>query len=191
MARDAWRLILEGIKETSLKNELYLLESPSVAWQYLYNKYSPNSAQEQYSLELEFRNAALAPGEGPLKFMWKLQNIADRLGEVNVPLHPCTIISEFLHSLDRDYEAEFRSIRNSGKTGDWDFIENVVRDRFVDLSAKRRQKQVKSAGGVSQALVAQDISRSSRRGRWKGHRGRAVGHGDGGSRSGEKGKASG
>ncbi|CAN0432396.1 unnamed protein product, partial [Discosporangium mesarthrocarpum] len=100
-----------------------------VAWQYLHNKYSPNSAQEQYSLELEFRNAALAPGEDPLKFMGKLQNVAARLGKVNVPLHPCTIISEFFHSLGRDYEAEFRSIRNSGKTDYWDFIENVVRDR--------------------------------------------------------------
>ncbi|CAN0508932.1 unnamed protein product, partial [Discosporangium mesarthrocarpum] len=111
MSRDAWCLLLEGVKEHSLKQELYLLDSPAEAWEHLYQKFSATTAEEQYSLTIQFRNATLTPGGDPLKFMGKLRNIASRLGEVGSSIPHNFILAEVLHSLGPDYDAECRSIR--------------------------------------------------------------------------------
>ncbi|CAN0505777.1 unnamed protein product, partial [Discosporangium mesarthrocarpum] len=68
--------------------------------------------------------------------------------------------------------------RNTGKTTDWAFIENIVRDRYVDLSARRARKREK--GRPCQALVVQTLS--------VGYT--SSGNGEGGRR-GKKGRAKG
>ncbi|CAN0464688.1 unnamed protein product, partial [Discosporangium mesarthrocarpum] len=105
MSRDAWCLLLEGVKEPSLKQELYLLDSPAKAWEHLYEKFSPTTAEEQYSLTIQLRNATLTPGGDPLKFMGKLRNIASRLGEVGSPIPHNFVLAEVFHSLGPDYDA--------------------------------------------------------------------------------------
>ncbi|CAN0487150.1 unnamed protein product, partial [Discosporangium mesarthrocarpum] len=103
-SRDAWCLLLEGVKEPSLKQELYLLDSPAEAWEHLYQTFSPTTAEEQHSLTIQFRNATLTPGGDPLKFMGKLRNIASRLEEVGSPIPHNFILAEVLHSLGPDYD---------------------------------------------------------------------------------------
>ncbi|CAN0488671.1 unnamed protein product [Discosporangium mesarthrocarpum] len=46
-SRDARCLLLEGVKEPSLKQELYLLDSPAEAWEHLYKK----GETQEYCLE--------------------------------------------------------------------------------------------------------------------------------------------
>ena len=143
----AWMTLIKNCKGMALEI-VQRSEAPNDAWRNLESHYIAKGAREIFRLSHEVNGKAMQPGEGPFKFMMKIDRLkADhhRLGDKSVTeLKKCVVI---VAGLSADYHIECRIPENNPTGLERAEIGRVVgsrRKRLLRQQQDRREKNRRS-----------------------------------------------